>query len=107
MDAWRLKSQQGTRKSCAPEFLILSDFKLPLYTLVVFININTCIVTEGRHFKTFLKENYVIALDSCYIFTKNIEHGMIMKLIVLMEFSYIYISEFYSNSKSGSFVKML
>ena len=39
------------------------------------------ILTEGgRNFKT-LKENYAIALDSCYLFTM----GLNMILIVLME----------------------
>ena len=53
------------------------SFKLPLCGLVVFIDMNTtCIylhhVTEGsRSFKTLLKENYTIALDSCYLFTKK------------------------------------
>ena len=43
-----------------------------------------------RNFKTSLKENYAIALDSCCLFTKkilNMELNMI--LIVLMEFAYI------------------
>ena len=32
------------------------------------------ILTEaGRSFKTFLKENYAIALGSCYLFTKNVK----------------------------------
>ena len=44
---------------------------------MVFIGINTYILTEGRNFKTFLKENYASALDSCYMFTKkNVEHGI-------------------------------
>ena len=31
------------------------------------------ILTEGgRSFKTLFKENYAIALDSCYLFTKKI-----------------------------------
>ena len=34
----------------------------------------TYILTESRNFKTILKENYVIALDSCYIFTKEMLH---------------------------------
>ena len=41
------------------------------------------ILTEGgRSFKTLLKENYAIALDSCYLFTivthllKNVKHGI-------------------------------
>ena len=32
----------------------------------------TYILTEGRNFKTFLKENCAIAFDSCYLFTKEI-----------------------------------
>ena len=28
-------------------------------------------MTEGRNFKTFMKENYAIALNSCYLFNKN------------------------------------
>ena len=38
---------------------------------VIFINNNSYILTEGRNFKTFLKINYVVALDSCYLFTKK------------------------------------
>ena len=35
-------------------------------------------LTEGRNFKTFLKENHEIALDSCYLFIyyKYVEHGI-------------------------------
>ena len=54
--------------------------------LVVFIDINTYILTEGTNFKTLLKENYAIALDSYYLFTKkmlNMELNLI--LIILME----------------------
>ena len=43
---------------------------------------------EKRNSKEFLKQNYVIGLDSCYLFTKkiwNMELNMILK--VLMEFS--------------------
>ena len=59
------------------EFPILSALKLPLCELVVFIDMETYILTEGRHFKTFLKENYAIALDSCYLFTKKMfEHNI-------------------------------
>ena len=33
---------------------------------------NMYILTEGgRTFKTLLKENYAIALDGCYLFTKK------------------------------------
>ena len=47
-------------------------------------------LTKGKNFKTFLKENYPIALDSCFLFTKktlNMKLNMI--LIALMEFAYI------------------
>ena len=50
---------------------------------------NTYILTEGRNFKIFLKENYAIALDSCYLFTKkmlNKEFNLI--LIVFIEFAF-------------------
>ena len=75
------KSQQSIQKSCVPDFL---------YGLVVFIDMNTYILTEGGNFKTFFKENYAIALERCYLFTKkmlNMELKMI--LIVLMEFACI------------------
>ena len=33
---------------------------------------NTYLLTEGgRSFKTFLRKNYIIVLDSCYLFTKK------------------------------------
>ena len=38
--------------------------------LVVFIDMSLHILTEGRNFKTFLKENYVAAWDGCYLITK-------------------------------------
>ena len=46
------------------------------------------ILTEaGRSFKTLLKENYAIALDSCYlyIYYKMLSMELNMILIVLME----------------------
>ena len=52
---------------------LLSALKLILCGLVVFSDMKT--YTEvGMSFKTFLKENYAIALDSCYLFTKNVKH---------------------------------
>ena len=48
------------------------------------------ILTEGRNFKTFLKENFAIAFNSCYLFTKkmlNMELNMTM--IMLVEFPYL------------------
>ena len=55
-------------------------------------------LTEGRNFKTFLKQNYANALDSCYIFTKKLLNmELTMLLIVLMKFAYIIdIPELYS-----------
>ena len=48
------------------------------------------ILTEGRNFKTFLKENYAIALDSSYLLTENmLNMELSIILIVLMEFAYI------------------
>ena len=54
------KSQRGIQK-------ILSALKLPLCGLVIFIDRNMNILTEGsRSLKTFMKENYAIAFNSCY-----------------------------------------
>ena len=63
------------KKNCVPEF--------PEY-------MNTYLLIEGTNFKAFLKENYAIALDSCYLFTYHmLNREMKMILIVLMEFAYI------------------
>ena len=48
------------------------------------------IITEGRNFKTFLKENYAIALDCCYLFTIKILN-MELKMIMIMLIEFIYI----------------
>ena len=59
---------------------MLSAHKLPSCGLVVFIDMNKYIVTEGRSFKAFLKENYAVVWESCYLFTKkmlNMELNMI------------------------------
>ena len=51
---------------------------------------NTYKLTEGRNFKTFLKENYAVALDSCFVFTDKMSNMELnMMLIVLIEFTYI------------------
>ena len=45
------------------------------------IDLNMHILTESRNFKIFLKENYTITLDSCYLFPKiilNMELKMIL-----------------------------
>ena len=82
--------KQGIQNNCAPEFPILSALKLRPCGLVVFMDMNTYILTEGSDFKTFLRENYAIALNSCYLFTKQmLNMELNMMLIVLMEFAYI------------------
>ena len=35
------------------------------------IDMDTYILTEDKNFKTFWKESYAIALDSCYSFTEK------------------------------------
>ena len=43
---------------------------------MVFIDMNFYILTEGRNFKTFLRENYAGTLDSFYMFIEHeIEHS--------------------------------
>ena len=70
LDTWRKISSRHT-KNCAPVFAIVSVLKLPLCGLVVFIDINTYILTGGKNLKIFLQENYTIVLDNCYLFTKK------------------------------------
>ena len=38
---------------------------------MAFADMNTCILIEGRNFKTFVNENYAIALESYYLFSKK------------------------------------
>ena len=63
-------SKQSTKKY-TPEILILSVLKLPLCELLGLKDMSTYMFTEGRNFKPFLKENYAISLDSCYMFTEK------------------------------------
>ena len=70
LDTWRKISSRHT-KNCAPVFAIVSVPKLPLCGLVVFIDMNTYILTGGKNLKIFLQENYTIVLDNCYLFTKK------------------------------------
>ena len=70
LDTWRKISSRHT-KNCAPVFAIVSVLKLPLCGLVVFIDMNTYILTGGKNLKIFLQENYTIVLDNCYLFTKK------------------------------------
>ena len=39
-----------------------------------------------RNFKTFLKKNFAVALDSCFLFTKTMLN-MELNMILLMEFA--------------------
>ena len=73
------KSQHGTQKNCAPKFLILAALKL--FSCAFF-------------FKTLLKENYVIALDSCYMFTQKTWN---MELNMALIAHSIDIPDFYSS----------
>ena len=56
------KSQQGIQK-------ILLALKLPLCGLLIRTRIE--FIERDRSFKTFLNENYAIALGSCFLFTKK------------------------------------
>ena len=53
------------------EFPLLSELKLALCGLVVFTDMKMYILIEGRNFKTYLNENYSIALGSCQFFPKT------------------------------------
>ena len=65
------KSQQSIQKNYVSEFPILPALKSPLCGLVVFVDMNTYILIEGKNFKTFLQENDVIAMDhSMYFLAK-------------------------------------
>ena len=85
------KSQQTkhTNKMCSKfSSSFIQPLKLPYCVLVIFIDMTTYILTEGKNFKTFLKENNAIALDNCYLFTKKmLIMEMNMILMVYMEFA--------------------
>ena len=61
------KVSASHKKNCVPEFSMLSALKLPSCGLLILIDMNRYILTEGRNFKTFLKANYAIVLYSCYL----------------------------------------
>ena len=44
---------------------------VPSCVVVIFVDMNSYIPTEGRNLKTFWKQNYAITLDSCNLFTKK------------------------------------
>ena len=84
------KVSASHKKKCVTEFSMLPALKLTSCGLLILIDMNRYILTEGRNFKTFLKEILAFAWDISYIFTKKVlimELSMI--LIVLMEFEYI------------------
>ena len=58
------------QKTCVPEFIILPALKFPSCGLVVFIDITTNRLTEGRNFKHSWKI-LAVTSDSCYMFTKK------------------------------------
>ena len=63
--------KEAYKKSVFQNFQLAQPLHLPSYELVVFVDMTMYILTVGRNFKTFLKENYAIALDSCYLSTKK------------------------------------
>ena len=58
-----LKVSTRHTQKYAPEFLIFTALKLHSCELAIINDMNTYILTEDRSFKTFLKENYAIALN--------------------------------------------
>ena len=85
--AWHLKSQQGTQKSYAPEFLILAVLKLTSCGLVDLLNMNK---VKGTHLKT-LKEKLKLlrTIVRCIFPKKILNMDWNMMLTVLMEFAHI------------------
>ena len=59
------------KQNCVPKIPVLLALKLCSYKLVFFLDINTYILIEDRNFKPYMKENYGITLDNCYVFTKE------------------------------------
>ena len=75
------------KKSYVPKFPIFSALQLRSCEVVVFIDMDLYICSEDRNFKTFLKKNYVITVDSCYLFIKKmLTMELNLILILLMRF---------------------
>ena len=71
---WRSQAPKVSRKhkqNCVPKIPILLALKLYSCKPVVFLDTNRYILIEDRNFKTYMKENYGITLDNCYVFTKE------------------------------------
>ena len=85
------KSQQSIQKISYQNFQFVQPLNY-LHVDLVFIDMNTYILLQSRtNFETFLKENYVIGLGSCYLFTKkmwNMELNMIL-IVLTTEFPYV------------------
>ena len=62
------KSQTRHKKIVYQNLQFFQPLRITFMWTLVFIDLNTYILTEDRNFKTFLKENYAIALDSCYTY---------------------------------------
>ena len=79
------------QKNYVPKFPIFLPLKLRSCKVVVFIDMNLYICSEGRNFKTFFEENYAITVvESCYLFTKKmLKMELNLILILLMRFGNI------------------
>ena len=77
------KSLNNAQKNCATKCLILSALKLNSCGPMVFIDMNAYILAEDRNVKTFLKKDYSVALNCCYMLL------MLLMLMLLLKFAYI------------------
>ena len=71
MQACTKSPSKAYERNYVSEFPLLSELKLALCGLVVFTDMKMYILIEGRNFKTYLNENYPIALGSCQFFPKT------------------------------------
>ena len=84
------KSLNNAQKNCATKCLILSALKLNSCGPMVFIDMNAYILAEDRNFKTFLKKDYAVALNCCYMSTKKmLNMELNIMLMLLLKFVYI------------------
>ena len=64
-------NKQGIQKYVYQNFQFFQPLKITFMWTCDFYRYEHVYVYKGRNFKSFLKENYAIALNSCYLFTKN------------------------------------
>ena len=84
------KSLNNAQKNCATKCLMLSALKLNSCGPMVFIDMNAYILAEDRNFKTFLKKDYAVALNCCYMSTKKmLNMELNIMLMLLLKFVYI------------------